>query len=116
MAITSAGRVRSTQALVIFFLWPGPVTGDGQADALARFPDCLFDVLSTGIPRDLVTCGHAGQVTARLHVERQAFWPGHLSGRRRGQRTGSLVAVSRGIRRVVSGRARQRRLWLRWER
>jgi len=101
-------------SLVIVFLWTGLVTGDGQADARARFRDGLLDVLSTGIPGRLVTYGHARQVGARLHVERQAFGPGHLAGRRDGQRHGGLVTVRRGICRVVSGRARQRRLrWLR---
>jgi hypothetical protein len=109
-----ACRRQTRQRLVIFFLWHGPVIRDSQADARTRFPDCLLDVPSTGIPWDLVTCRHARQVTARLHVERQAFWPGHRARRRCGQRSGSLVAVRCSICRVVSARTRKRRFRSRW--
>jgi hypothetical protein len=96
--------------------WVQPMGGDGQAYALAPFPDSLFDLAGAGVLWRLVTGGNSGQISARLHVERQAFGPGHLVGRRDGQRPRSLVAVHRGICRVIGDRARQSWLRVPWRR
>jgi hypothetical protein len=107
----AGGLLEIPGSLLVIVLWP--VGGYGQADALTSLPDRLLDLLGIGISWRLVRCGHSGQISTWLHVERQAFRPGHLARRRYSQRPRSLVAVRRGIFRVVGRRAGRNRLGLR---